>query len=114
MKIKTTIPVTYNSGIASQEQGLVTGTLRMCMQDLTMGGCNFNYKYVSDTGVDLDGNNLSLSNDEINGLYTQVKDLVPADLSYSDSTQYLYLLGMKIKMAETFGISPNDIEILMD
>ena len=114
MKIKTTIPVTYNAGIASQEQGLVTGTLRMCIQDLTMGGYNFNYKYVSDTGLDLGGNNLSLSNDEINALYAVVKDSLPADLSYSDSTEYLYLLGMKIKMAETFNISPNDIEILMD
>lgn len=113
MKIKTTIPVTYNAGIASQEQGLVTGTLRMCMQDLTMGGYNFNYKYISDTGVDLGNNNLSLSNDEINGLYDIVKDSLPADLSYSESTKYLYLLGMKIKMAETFGISPNDIEIVI-
>lgn len=112
MKIKTIIPVTYNSGIASQEQELVIGTLRMCVQDLTQGVYNFNYTYVSDSGVNLGGNNLSLSKAEINGLYDLVKDMVPSNLSYSDSTQYLYLLGMKIKMAQTFGISPDDIEII--
>ena len=114
MKIKTTIPVTYNSGIASQEQGLVTGTLRMCIQDLTMGGYSFNYNYISDSGIDLGNNNLSISNDEINALYEAVKAQTPSNLSYSDSTKYLYLLGMRIKMVETFGISPSDIEILLD
>lgn len=114
MKIKTTIPVTYNSGIASQEQGLVTGTLRMCMVDLTIGTYNFNYNYASETGVNLGGNNSSLSSNEINGLYDIVNGSLPTDLSYSDATLFLYYLGMKVKMAETFGISTNDIEIILD
>ena len=47
MKIKTLVPVTYNTGINSQEENLVTGTLRMCMQDLSSGDYKFNYKYIS-------------------------------------------------------------------
>jgi hypothetical protein len=117
MKIKTTIPVTYNHGINSQEQSLVTGVLRMCMQELTDNEAipnyyNFNYKYTSDSGVELGGNNFSLSNTEINALYEIVKDELPIDLNYTDSTMYLYLLGMRIQMASTFNIAVSDIEII--
>lgn len=113
MKIKTIIPVTYNTGITLQEQGLVIGTINMCMQNLMMDGYNFNYRYVSESGIELGHNSLALSKDEINILYNIVKDLIPSYLSYTDATKYLYLLGMKIKMAETFGISVNDIEIIL-
>lgn len=114
MELKTKIPVTYNSGIASQEQGIVSGKLRMCMQDLFSDTYNFNYNYKSDSGLDLGSNTFNLSNDEINNMYQYVKDEVPTDLSYTESVLYLYYLGMRIKMAETFGITINDIEIIIN
>lgn len=113
MELKTKIPVTYNSGIASQEQGIVSGKLRICMQDLFSDTYNFNYNYKTDSGVDLGSNNFNLSKDEINSIFQYVKTELPTDLSYTDSVLYLYYLGMRIKMAETFGISIDDIEIIM-
>jgi hypothetical protein len=117
MKIKTKIPVTYNTGINSQEQQLVTGVLRMCVQDLNERGdmqnnYTFNYKYTSDSGVDLGGSNSILTYDEVNSLYELVKDELPTNLSYTESTEYLYLLGMRTKMANTFNINVSDIEII--
>jgi hypothetical protein len=43
-----------------------------------------------------------------------VKGEVPIGLNYTDSTTYLYYLGFRIQMAATFGISVNDIEIIID
>ena len=70
------------------------------------------YEYKTEAGQSLVNNMLQLSKEEINGLYEIVKSQIPTELSYTESTQYLYYLGMKVKMAETFGVTVADIEIL--
>jgi hypothetical protein len=40
-------------------------------------------------------------------------DLTDKLVHYKDSTTYLYYLGFRIQMAQTFGITVNDIEIIM-
>ena len=114
MKIKTKIPVTYNNGITGQETGLVTGTLQGCNQQLRFGfDSSYMFEYASESGQVIANNMYPVSAEETNGLYELVKGEVPTDLNYTDQTLYLYYLGMKIKMAETFGISVNDIEIVL-
>lgn len=115
MKIKTTVPVTYNNGIASQETGLVTGTLSSCNQQVQFGfNSNFMFEYSSESGQTIANNMYPVSAEETNALYELVKDQVPSGLNYTDSTTYLYYLGFKIQMAQTFNISVNDIEIIID
>lgn len=115
MKIKTTVPVTYNNGIAGQETGLVTGTLSSCSQQLRYGfDSNYMFEYSSESGQSIANNMYPVSAEETNALYEVVKGEVPTDLNYTDSTTYLYYLGMKMKMAETFGITVSDIEIIID
>jgi hypothetical protein len=114
MKIKTLIPVTYNNGIAGQETGLVTGTLQGCNQQLRFGfDSAFMFEYTSESGQVLANNMYPVSDEETNALYEVVKGEVPTGLSYTDSTTYLYYLGFRIQMAATFGITVNDIEIIM-
>lgn len=114
MKIKTLVPITYNNGIAGQETGLVTGNLQACSQQLRFGfDSQYMFEYASESGQTIANNMYPVSAEETNILYETVKGEVPTGLSYTDSTTYLYYLGFRIQMAATFGITVNDIEIIL-
>ena len=114
MKIKTTVPVTYNNGIAGQETGLVTGTLQGCNQQIRFGfNSNFMYEYSNESGKVLKNDMYPVTAEETNTLYNLVKLEVPTNLSYTQSTEYLYYLGFRVQMAQLFGISESDIEIIL-
>lgn len=114
MNIKTTVPVTYNNGIAGQETGLVTGTLQGCNQQLRFGfDSSYLFEYSSESNQVIANNVYPVSAEDTNTLYELLKGEVPTGLSYTDATTYLYYLGFRIQMAQTFNISVNDIEIIL-
>lgn len=115
MKIQTLVPVTYNDGIASQVTGIVTGIINLVNQDYYRELYSFSFEYTNETGNRI--NNLTsftLTRDEINAFYTEIKDSVPTNIAYFETTEYIYYLGFRIEMAKTFGITPDDIEILVE
>lgn len=115
MKIQTLIPVTYNDGIASQATGIVTGTIDFVNQDYYRELYNFTFSYVDESGKKISNTPpFTLTRDEINVFYDEIKDSVPTNIAYFETTEYIYYLGFKIEMAKTFGISPNDIDILVE
>ena len=116
MKIQTLIPVTYNSGIASQETSIVSGVLNMVGQDYYRDLYNFNFSYLNSEGVAINttSSNFTLTKDEVNAFYDLIKVGVPTDMAYFETTEYIYYLGFKIEMANTFGITPSNIEIIVD
>ena len=115
MKIQTLIPVTYNDGIASQATGIVTGIINFVNQDYYRELYNFTFSYVDESGKAIsDTLPFTLTRDEINVFYDEIKDSVPTNIAYFETTEYIYYLGFKIEMAKTFGISPNDIDILVE
>lgn len=111
MKIRTKIPVKHNVGTATQEEDIVIGDLNLCIQDLKNGPFTFNYKYYTINNIDITTNSFSLTKDEVNGMYQMIGGLIPTGLDYTDSVMYLYYIGMMYKMAETFKVTPNDVEI---
>lgn len=115
MKIQTLVPVTYNDGIASQETGIVTGTINFVNQDYYRELYSFSFEYTDESGKRI--NNVStftLTRNEINLFYDEIKDSVPTNIAYFETTEYIYYLGFRIEMAKTFGITPNDIDILVE
>ena len=115
MKIKTLVPVTYNNGIIGQETGLVTGVLQGCTQGLRFGfESNYMFEYTSESGQTIANNMYPVSAEDTNTLYELVKDEVPTGLSYTETTTYLYYLGFRVQMAQTFGIEISDIEIILE
>ena len=115
MKLKTLVPVTYNNGIAGQETGIVEGVLTACNQQLEVSFSSmYMFQYVSELGQVISSNLYPVTEEETNALYDLVKDEVPAGLSYTDATTYLYYLGFRVKMALTFGIEVSDIEIIIE
>ena len=115
MKIKTLVPVTYNNGIIGQQTGLVTGKLQGCNQQLRFGfDSSYLYEYLTENGQSLVNNVYNVTENEINTLYELVKNEVPNNLSYIQSTEYLYYLGFRVQMAQLFGIAESDIEIIVE
>lgn len=115
MKIKTLIPVTYNNGVTGQETGLVTGILQGCNQSLRFGfNSNYMFEYSTENGQSLKNDMYPVNEEQTNTLYNLVKNEVPTNLSYTEATQYLYYLGFRVQMAQLFGISESDIEIIVD
>lgn len=114
MKIKTLVPVTYNNGIAGQETGLIIGKIHNCSQQLKSNfSSGFTYEYLTETEQVLVSNLYLVTEEETNNLYNLVKNEVPTNLSYTDSTLYLYYLGFRVQMAQLFGILESDIEIIL-
>jgi hypothetical protein len=115
MKIKTLIPVTYNNGVTGQETGLVTGNLQGCNQNLRFGfDSNYMFEYKTESGKVLKNDMYPVTAEETNTLYNLVKNEVPTNISYTQATEYLYYLGFSVQMAQLFGISESDIEIIID
>ncbi|CAB4151662.1 hypothetical protein UFOVP598_31 [uncultured Caudovirales phage] len=115
MKIKTTVPVTYNNGITGQESGIVTGILSSCNQQLRYGfDSNYMFEYKTESGHTLKNDMYPVTAEETNALYNLVKNEVPTNLSYTEATEYLYYLGFRVQMAQLFGISESNIEIIID
>jgi hypothetical protein len=115
MKIKTLVPVTFNSGIASQQTSKVEGEISLVRQDYLRDSYNFMFTYKTEAGeqIQTPSSDFSLTKDEINAFYDVVKAGVPTDMEYFETTEYVYYLGFKIEMANTFGIEPSDIEIIL-
>ena len=111
MNLVTKIPVTYNNGLTNQGSGIVEGYLVECVQQLRNNIITqFSYSYKTESGELLTAAPLNLKEEEVNGLYEVLKDSIPTTLSYTQKNLYLYYLGMRVKMAETFGITVDDIE----
>lgn len=115
MKIKTKIPVKYVYGIAGQSESIITGEIMICMQDYLSKNYNFNFQYTNEKGevINTNTNNFTLTKDKINELYNLVKSQVPTDMEHFETIEYIYYIGFKIEMAQTFGITPNDIDIII-
>jgi len=114
MKIKTKIPVTYNNGFSNQETGIVTGEIMICMQDYLSKNYNFNFQYLNENGMVINtmSSNFILTKDEVNELYNSIKSSIPKNLEHFETIELIYNIGFKVKMAETFGITINDIETI--
>ena len=112
MKLRTKVPVNYNSGITGNQSGIVIGTLQDCawLNDFTMLGAN--YTYSNEAGELIFKNSFTVSGDDIQALYDAIKADVPAGLSYAKTNEYQFNLGFIYEMAHTFSIPLTDIEIV--
>jgi hypothetical protein len=115
MKLITKQSISFNDGVAGQNTGVVTGNLITCNQRFRAGLKSiFMYEYKTEGGKNILNNTHDVSDEDTNKLYELVKNEVPTGLSYTETTTYLYYLGMRLKMAETFKIQVSDIEIIID
>lgn len=115
MKLKTLIPVSYANGINTLTEGIIEGKLIGNTQGFRFGySSSFGYEYNSLDGYIIKSASVQYTSEEINSLYELVKTEIPLNLPYTEITEYLYYLGMRVKMSETFGITINDIELVIE
>ena len=112
MKLKTKIPVSYNSGIAGTATGIVEGHLQDCawLNDFNMIGAN--YTYTNELGEPIFQNSFTVEGADIQTLYDAIKGSIPEGLDFADTARLEFYLGFVYEMAQTFSIQATDIEIV--
>ncbi len=114
MKLVTKVPVTYANSINTLTSGIIEGKLIGNNQGFRFDyNSTFAYEYNALDGFTIKSSSVTYTKEEINALYELVKAQIPTGLSYVDTTEYLYYLGMRVEMAATFGITTADIEIIL-
>jgi hypothetical protein len=114
MKLKTLVPVTFNTGINTQESEIVEGNLIACLNSIDpILDFSFSYEYISESGHRFGSSPFKFSESQVNELYEAIKTQVPTGMSYTDSTLFLYYVGMRVQMAATFGITVEQIDIIL-
>lgn len=116
MNLVTKTPVTYANSVNTLTTGIIEGNLfgnnqQFRFEDTFDSG--YAYQYKAEDGYVIENSIFTVNKEQTNALYELVKNQVPTGLSYTDSTLYLYYLGMKVKMAEKFNTSVDNIEIVM-
>ena len=108
MKIRTTVEV-------SDYRSIVEGVLYKCNQNLEGNDdYSFMYKYSLPNGLVVKHDIYTVTEPQITILENAVQSLIPSDLNHTQRTKYLYYLGFRVYMAEKFGLSLTQIEIVTD
>jgi hypothetical protein len=119
MYLQSNIEVTYNDpkSIAGQATGIVRGVLGSVSILPTEDGTQFNklqanFAYTTEEGVVIHNNMFETSGEEMEQLWQVVKPNVPVDATYQITEMTKYYIAFSIVMAQTFGISTDDISIV--
>lgn len=114
MKIQTKVDVTYNVGVNGQQTGKVTGVIESCAwaNEFTTVGVNFVYLTSEGAPILRDGYSIN-GEEQINGLYADIEENLTDLGSKVANTKQEFYAGFIYIMAQTFGISTEDIEIIM-
>lgn len=111
MKIRTKIDVTYNPDVTGSTTGKVEGVITNTawLNDFNELGVNY---YYGAEGVPFYNNGFTISNGDIDTMYEAVKESIPKNLGYRETTMFTYYFGFIFEMAQKFGIETSEIEIV--
>lgn len=112
MKLRTKIPVNYNSGASGTSTGIIEGHLQDCvwLEDFNVIGANYNYTTPDGKVFYQDG--FTVENETVEALHNAIKGSIPEGLDYRSTNRFSFYLGFIFEMSKTFGIEFTDIEIV--
>ena len=113
MTIKTTVDVNYNVGVTGNQTGKVIGVIESSAWADDFETVGVNYVYLTEQGqlIHRDGYTIK-GKAQIDGLYTQISNGLEDLGSKVDNTRMEFYAGFIHVMAQTFGITVNDIELI--
>lgn len=113
MRLKTKTDVTFNDGIKGQSTGKVIGMLGSIVYENDFTKIGVNCGYFKEDGTKLIEFPFFLHTaDKINEMFTAIQPTLPPFANEVQNTQAKFMEGFKFLMAETFGITVADIEII--
>lgn len=113
MRLRSKIPVTFNAGIRLQEQGIVTMTLGSVAYSNDFTEIGVNYTYYKEDGTQIRTSAFFINGEAtINALFNAIKGFLPPFQNEVQSTRDKFMWGARFEMANTFGITVNDIEFI--
>jgi len=115
MKLRTLIPVTYNEAgaIANQETSIIEMTIQSVAyyNNFTSIGVNYTYAKEDGTVIRKDAFNINGA-PTINGIFAAIQPNLPPFQNEVENTQWKFILGAQLEMANTFKIAPSQIQII--
>lgn len=113
MKLRTLIPVTYTDGIAATETGIVEMTIQSVSYSNNFTNIGVNYTYLKPDGSVIRKDAFSLNGAaSINAIFALIEPNLPPFENEVENTQWKFILGAQLEMANTFKIDPTNIEII--
>lgn len=107
--LKTTVTVSCNlQGKAMPTQAKVVGKLGTKV--LRDNGIEVGFDYRTEAGELVVSGANTYTWEQVNALWEVVKPSVPADATFEELINVAFLEAFKIEMADTFGITTNEIE----
>jgi len=114
MILKTTVSVDYNAGITGTENGVVLGKLGNVVWENDFNKIGANYAYFDIDGRQLFQGAFFIENEEIDIFHNQIKASIPTDQDKRDTERNTFTIAFIHKMAETFGITTDEIELIAE
>jgi capsid protein len=117
MKIRTTIPVQHSlqnkptTVLTSVVEGVVNS--QNWTEDFTKFGVDYSYISVT-TGDVVERRGWVATATDVENLYQMFKNDIPAGLTWAETNQWLVMQGFRYEMAETFGITFSETEVVTD
>jgi len=109
--IKTLVNVTCaEQGKALPYNGKVVGKILGVNNNYTGDLIGVNYEYQKEDGTLLLSGVKVLTYTEADAFYEQIKAGLTANLPYSEAQSEIFYTAFKVEMADTFNISPSEIE----
>jgi hypothetical protein len=112
MYLRTKVDVDYNAGITGTQTGIVLGQLGLALWENDFNKVGANYTYFTYQGVKIHNAAFFVEGDEIDAFYDAIKTEIPEGLGKRDTERYTFILAFMSRMADTFGITTADIEIV--
>lgn len=115
MYLKTKQPVTCSvANEATPYTGILLGKIISTDLKNLQSGVTVGIEYCKGNGTNqaILSKPKTLTNDEVNAFYDAIKNSLPPFTNYMNHESWIYYTAFKIEMAQTYGISPNDIDII--
>lgn len=118
MKLRSKNKLKVNSGVTGTKDAFIEGVLQIEQINISVNlSVIFQYQYLDindpEKPVSVEVNSTAITQGEQQSLYQAVKGNLP-DINVDYSAWYLRLLyeSFRIEMATTFGIKPEEIEVI--
>lgn len=116
LTLKSNVMVTYNvKGTVNQKDSTkIKGVIKGVYWSDNFKKISVDYSYLTSVGVDVETNAYTADSAKIQAIYNIIKTQIPTGLSRTKTEEYELYLGFRYIMAQTFGISVSNIQIVSE
>lgn len=111
--LQSNVDIVFNKAgdITGKDTAKLIGKVKAVYWSNDFTSVDVNYQYLSDSISVIKESVYNVKGSEIQVLYDLVKNSIPSGLDKRATENYMFVAAMRILMAQTFSISPNNITV---